>query len=123
MTLEEFFDTLIGDLKGRRLVPGDASRVVRGIAWEDAEAEGWLGPGEVVVTARDTLDDGFLDDIVEGGAPAVVWRTKAEPQAGTVRRIEEKGVGLAVVPPGVPLRRVVSVFGEGPKVPATDAAK
>ena len=118
MTLEEFFDTLIGELKGRRVVPGDASKVVRGITQED-DAEGWLGPGEVVVTARETLDEGFLDDIAEGGTPAVAWRTKVEPSAETIRRIEGKGIGLAVLPPVVPLRRVVSIFGDGSKAPAT----
>ena len=46
MTLEELFDTLIGELKGRRVVPGDTSRTVRGIAPED-EAGGWLGKDEV----------------------------------------------------------------------------
>ena len=119
MTLEELFDTLIGELKGRRVVPGDTSRTVRGIAPED-EAGGWLGKDEVVVTARETLDEGFLDEVAEGGAPGVVWRTKSEPPAETVRRFEGKGLGLAVLPPGVPLRRVVSLFGEDPKVRAED---
>lgn len=119
MTLEEFFDTLIGELKGRLLVPGDASRTVAGIALEDT-AEGWLGPDEVVVTARETLDEGFLDDVVEGGTPAVVWRTKTEPAAGTLRRVEGKGIGLAILPPGVPLRRVVSLSGEGSMAKSDD---
>ena len=119
MTLEEFFDNLVGELKGRRLAQGEASRVIRGIAAED-DAEGWLGPGEVVVTARETLDDGFLDDVVEGGAPAVVWRTKAEPSTETVRKVEGKRMGLAILPPGVPLRRVVSLSGEGSKAATND---
>ena len=119
MTLEELFDTLVGELKGRRVVPGDASGVVRGIAPED-EAEGWLGKGEVIVTDRETLDDGFLDDAIEGGAIAMVWRTKAEPRADTIRSIEGRGLGLAILPPGVPLRRVASLFGEDSKNKAED---
>ena len=108
MTLEELFDTLVGELKGRRVAPGDPARTVRGIAAED-DAAGWLRPDEVVVTAREALDEGFLDDVVEGGAPAVVWRTKGEPTAETIRRIEGKGIGLVILPPRVPLRRVVSL--------------
>ncbi len=118
MTLEEFFDNLVGELKGRRVVQGDPTRTVRGIAPDDA-AEGWLGPDEVVVTAREALDEGFLDDIVEGGAPAVVWRAKVEPSADTVRKVEGKGIGLAILPHEVPLRRVSFLSREGSK-PVTD---
>ena len=121
MTLEELFDTLVGELKGRRVVPGDPSRRVRGLAPDD-DAEGWLGPDEVVVTARETLDGGFLDDVSEGGAPAVVWRAKAEPTSETVRRFEDRGVGLAVLPQTVPLRRVLSLAGTESKTDAADAA-
>ncbi len=117
MTLEELFDNLVGELKGRRVAQGDPARAVRGIAPEDDTGD-WLGDGEVVVTAREFLDDGFLEDIVEGGAPAVVWRTKAEPTTETVRRVEGKGIGLAILPPGVPLRRVTSLFTEESKSPA-----
>ncbi|QIN78223.1 hypothetical protein GBA65_06540 [Rubrobacter marinus] len=120
MTLEEFFDNLVGELKGRRIVPGEPSRAVRGIAPED-DAAGWLGPDEVVVTARETLDDGFLDDVVGAGAPAVVWRTKAEPAAETVLMLEERGMGLAILPPGVPLRRVTSLSRERAKSAANGA--
>ena len=119
MTLEEFFDSLVGKLKGRRIAGGDPARKVLGIAPDD-EAEGWLGPDEVVVTAREALDEDFLDDIVRGGAPAVVWRTKAEPPADTVRKIEGKGLGLALLPPGVPLRRVAPLSGEGLKAANVD---
>ena len=120
MTLEEFFDALVGELKARRVAHGDLARTVRGIALED-DAEGWLGDGEIVVTARKILDEGFLDDVVEKGAPAVVWRAKAEPTADTVGRVEDKGVGLAILPQGVPLRRVLPLAGEKPKT-ATDGS-
>ena len=119
MTLEEFFDTLVGELKWRRVARGNPARTVRGITLED-DAEGWLGADEVVVTARDTLDDGFLDDILEKDAPAVVWRTKAEPAAETIRRVEGKGIGLALLPRGVPLRKVLSLSGQRAKPVATD---
>ena len=119
MTLEEFFDTLVGELKGRRIVKGDPARTLRGITPED-DAEGWLGPDEVVVTARDALDEAFLDDVVQGGASAVVWRTKTEPAAETMRRVEGRGIGLAILPQGVALRKVLSLSGETAKAAVND---
>ncbi len=121
MTLEEFFATLVGELKGRRVAQGDPARTVRGITLED-DTEGWLGTDEVVVTARDTLDEGFLDDILGRGAPAVVWRAKAEPTEETVARVEGKGVGLAILPQGVPLRRVLSLVAQESKAVSTDGS-
>ena len=112
MTLEELFDTLVGEFKGRRVAHGDPARQVLGISRED-DAEGWLSPGEVVVTARETLDEGFLDEVAEGGAPAVIWRAKAGPTDETIARFEGRGMGLVLLPPTVALRRVVSLWAGG----------
>ena len=117
MTLKELFNTLSEELGGRRLTPGEPGVPVRGLA-VDEEIDGWLGPDEVAVTARQKLDPRFLAGLVEGGAPAVVWRTGSEPPEETVQQAEELGLGLLVLSPDVPLRAMLSSFtpsveGEG----------
>jgi len=109
MILKELFNTLMEELGGRRLTPGEPGRPVEGLA-VDEETEGWLGPGEVAVTDRKELDDRFLATIAKGGAPAVVWRAKNEPPVETVRRAEELGLGLLALSPDVPLRELLSLF-------------
>jgi sugar diacid utilization regulator len=109
MILKELFNTLIEEFGGRRLTPGEPGRPVKGLA-VDEEAEGWLGPDEVAVTARKALDARFLAAVAQEGAPAVVWRTQSEPSAEAVRHAEELGLGLLAVSPDVPLRAVLSLF-------------
>jgi len=98
----------VGELGGRRIAPGEPGRAVRGLAL-DEEAEGWLGPDEAAVTAREELDPKFLDAVARGGAPGVVWRSKAEPSEEAARRIGELGLGLVALPPDVPLRKILPV--------------
>ena len=74
MILKELFNTLAKEFGARRLAPGDPGLSVRGLA-VDEETEGWLGPDEVVVTARAKLDVKFLAIVAEGVAPAIIWRT------------------------------------------------
>jgi sugar diacid utilization regulator len=117
MILKELFNTLIEELGGRRLAPGEPGRPVNGLAL-DEEAEGWLAPDEVVVTAREKLDTRFLAAAVEGGAPAVVWRTEDGPPAEMIRHARDLGLGLLALPPSVPLRELLALFardaeGEG----------
>src|SRR5215210_683795 len=117
MILKELFNTLIEELGGRRLAPGEPGRPVNGLAL-DEEAKGWLGPDEVVVTAREKLDTHFLAAAVEGGAPAVVWRTENDPPTETIRHARDLGLGLLALPPSVPLRELLALFardaeGEG----------
>ena len=117
MILKELFNTLIEELDGRRLAPGDPGRPLRGLA-VDEDAEGWLGPGEVVVTSREKLDPQFLAAIAEGGAPAVVWRVEDALSSEPTRQAAELGLGLLALPPSVPLRELLSLFtqdaeGEG----------
>ena len=117
MILKELFNTLIEELDGRRLAPGDPSRPAKGLA-VDEDAEGWLGPDEVVVTSREKLDSRFLADVAEGGAPAVIWRVADMPSSEVARQAEELGLGLLALPPSVPLRKLLALFtrdadGEG----------
>ncbi|MDP8953114.1 MAG: hypothetical protein M3N18_12940, partial [Actinomycetota bacterium] len=93
MILKELFNTLSEELGGRRLASGEPGAPVRGLA-VDEETDGWLAPDEVAVTARRKLEPRFLAGLVEGGAPAVVWRTGSEPPEETVRQAEELGLGL-----------------------------
>lgn len=117
MILKELFNTLIEELDGRRLAPGDPSRPAKGLA-VDEDAEGWLGPDEVVVTSREKLDSRFFADIAEGGAPAVIWRVADMPSSEVASQAEELGLGLLALPPSVPLRKLLALFtqdadGEG----------
>ncbi len=117
MILKELFNTLAKEFGARRLAPGDPGRSVRGLA-VDEETEGWLGPDEVVVTARAKLDDKFLAIVAEGVAPAIVWRTDTTITEDAARQARELGLGLFAVSPGVPLRDLFSIFardaeGEG----------
>ncbi|MDQ4001200.1 MAG: helix-turn-helix domain-containing protein [Actinomycetota bacterium] len=109
MILKELFNTLTEKHGGHRLVLGDSGRSVEGLAL-DEDAEGWLGPDEVVVTGRNKLDARFLAAVSEGGAPAVVWRAEGEPSEKTVKNAEELGLGLLAISPDVPLRELFSLF-------------
>src|SRR3712207_8319278 len=103
MILKELFNTLIEERNGRRLAPGDPGRPVKGLA-VDEDAEGWLGPDEVVVTSREKLDSLFLATVAKGSAPAVVWRVEDDPSSEAARHAEELGPGLLALSPSVPLR-------------------
>ena len=109
MILKELFNTLTEKHGGHRLALGDSGRSVEGLAL-DEDAEGWLGPDEVVVTGRKKLDARFLAAVSEGGAPAVVWRAEGEPSEQTVKNAEELGLGLLAISPDVPLRELFSLF-------------
>jgi len=117
MTLKELFNILIEELGGRRLASGEPGRPVRGVA-VDEETEGWLGPDEVVVTTRQSLDPRFLAACAKGGSPAVVWRAGGETPEDVAGYAGELGLGLIYVPANVPLRALLSLFardaeGEG----------
>ncbi len=109
MVLKELFNVLAEEFGGRRLTPGEPGRLVRGLA-VDEEADDWLGPDEVAVTARKELDPRFLAAAAKRGAPAVVWRTESEPAEETVQQAGELGLGLLAIPSGVPLRAMLSLF-------------
>ncbi|MDQ3912075.1 MAG: helix-turn-helix domain-containing protein [Actinomycetota bacterium] len=109
MILKELFNTLVERFGGQHLASGDPGCPIKGLAL-DEEVEGWLGPGEVVVTARTEIKAKFLAAISEGGAPAVVWRTEDEPSPESVRLAEGSGLGLLAISPDVPLRELLALF-------------
>src|SRR5215218_7651149 len=111
MILKEFSRILVEELGALRLAPGDPARPVRGLAVEEP-TKGWLAPDEVAITSRERLDDGFLRSVSETGSPAVVWRTGGEPPE-VEEIVAELGLGLFIVSPEVPLRRLLSVFSGG----------
>ena len=100
---------LTSEFGGRCLAPGDPRRTVGGLAVEEP-AEGWIEKGEAAVSGRDILDMDFLTELRERGAPALIWRKNGGPPADVVDKARELGLGLLVVPPEVPLRRLLSIF-------------
>jgi sugar diacid utilization regulator len=109
MILKEFSRMLVEEIGARRLVPGDAVRPVRGLAVEEPTGD-WLEKDEVAVTSRERLEDEFLHSISETGSPAVLWRKDGEPPPEAAQRATELGLGLFMVSPEVPLRRLLSFF-------------
>ena len=77
-------------------LPGDAARQVRGLA-VDEPVKGWISADEVAVTARETLDEDFMQEVASIGSPAVVWRLEGEVPAESVGRAAALGVGLFVL--------------------------
>lgn len=108
MKLEEF-SRVVQDLGGASFGGGDGEVMVEGIAVEEP-VEGWLGEGEAVITGRGNLGAELLKELGEAGAPAVVWRTREEPDAGIVDLASSLGVRLFTLSPKIPLRRVLSAF-------------
>jgi sugar diacid utilization regulator len=107
--LKDFSLILLQELDADCPLPGDASRQVRGLAI-DEPVKGWISADEVAVTARESLDEDFLQGVASIGSPAVVWRLEGEAPAESVGRAAELGVGLFVLTPDVPLRRLFEIF-------------
>ncbi|HEX5915638.1 MAG TPA: helix-turn-helix domain-containing protein, partial [Rubrobacter sp.] len=102
---------LLQELDADCPLPGDATRQVRGLA-VDEPVKGWISADEVAVTARESLDEDFLQAVASIGSPAVVWRLEGEAPAESVERAAELGVGLFVLAPDVPLRRLFEIFSQ-----------
>jgi len=64
----------------------------------------------VAVTARGSLDEDFLQELASTGSPAIVWRLEGEAPVESVERAADLGVGLFVLAPDVPLRRLFEIF-------------
>ncbi len=111
MTLEEFTRTLVEEFGARCLVEGDGERVVLGLALEET-AEGWLAHDEVAVSGREAPDGKFLKTLLTAGSPGLVLRVEDAPP-GSVELARELGLGLFLVSPTVPLRRLLSIFSGG----------
>jgi sugar diacid utilization regulator len=109
--LKDFSLILLQELDADCPLPGDATRQVRGLA-VDEPVKGWISADEVAVTARESLDEDFLQGVASIGSPAVVWRLEGEAPAESVGRAAELGVGLFVLTPDVPLRRLFEIFSQ-----------
>ena len=109
MILKDFSLILLEELDADCPLPGDPSRQARGLA-VDEPVKCWISPDEAAITARESLDEDFLQGIVSAGSPAIVWRREGEAPADSVERAAELGIGLFVLTPEVPLRRVFGIF-------------
>jgi sugar diacid utilization regulator len=109
--LKDFSQILLEELDADCPLPGVASRQVRGLA-VDEPVKGWISPGEVAITARETLDEDFLQGVASTGSPAIVWRLEGEAPTEAVARAAALGVGLFVLTPEVPLRRLFEIFSQ-----------
>jgi sugar diacid utilization regulator len=109
--LKDFSLILLQELDADCPLPGEATRRVRGLA-VDEPVKGWISADEVAVTARKTLDEDFLQEVASIGSPAIVWRLEGEAPAESVERAAELGVGLFVLAPDVPLRRLFEIFSQ-----------
>jgi sugar diacid utilization regulator len=109
--LKDFSLILLQELDADCPLPGDAARQVRGLA-VDEPIKGWISADEVAVTARQTLEEDFMQEVASIGSPAVVWRQEGEAPAESVGRAAEVGVGLFVLTPDVPLRRLFEIFSQ-----------
>ncbi|MDP8940835.1 MAG: helix-turn-helix domain-containing protein [Actinomycetota bacterium] len=115
MILRDFSQILTEDLGARYPLKGDESRAVSGLAVDEGAegANGWLEPGEIVVSARKKLDDEFLNHAQKAGAPALIWRTNADLEEDTAKLVRKLDIGFFTLTPSVPLKRLFSVFSTG----------
>ena len=107
--LKDFSRILLEELGADCLLPGDANRQVRGLA-VDEPVKGWISSDEAALTDREWLDEEFLEVISSTGSPVVVWRTRLQVHPGTVELAAALELGLLVLSPGVPLRKLLAVF-------------
>jgi len=107
--LKDFSLILLQELDADYPLPGDAARQVRGLA-VDEPVKGWISADEVAVTARESLDEDFVQGVASAGSPAIVWRLEGEAPAESVGRAAALGIGLFVLTPDVPLRRLFEIF-------------
>ncbi|MEJ7840736.1 MAG: helix-turn-helix domain-containing protein [Rubrobacter sp.] len=103
---------LLEELEADCPLPGDPSRLVTGLAVEEP-LKGWLGPDEAAITARETLDEDFLESVAAGGSPAVVWRSDVSAPTAVTEKMSALGLGLLVLSPDVPLRRLQAALSGG----------
>jgi sugar diacid utilization regulator len=107
--LKDFSLILLEELGTDCPLPGDPTRQVRGLA-VDEPVKGWISPDEVAVTARGTLDKEFMQELASTGSPAIVWRLEGEAPVESVEQAADLGIGLFVLAPDVPLRRLFEIF-------------
>ena len=112
MILKEFSRILIEDFGAACPAPGEGGRSVRGLAVEEG-VEGWIEAGEVGITSGSSLDPELLEVLKEAGAPALLWRTNVESPDGVADRARELGLGLFLLSPDMPLKKLFSIFSGG----------
>ncbi|HEY6580208.1 MAG TPA: helix-turn-helix domain-containing protein [Rubrobacter sp.] len=111
MILKDFSRILLEELEADCPLPGEATRRVRGLAI-DEPVKAWISPDEVAVTDREILDDDFMNSVATAGSPAVVWRREGEAQPEAVEQAAALGLGLFLLAPEVPLKRLFDVFSQ-----------
>jgi sugar diacid utilization regulator len=109
--LKDFSRILLEELEADCPLPGEATRRVRGLAI-DEPVKAWISPDEVAVTDRAILDDDFMNSVATAGSPAVVWRREGEAQPEAVEQAAALGLGLFLLAPEVPLKRLFEVFSQ-----------
>ena len=109
--LKGFSRILLEELGAVCPLAGDGARRVRGLA-VDEPVKGWISPDEAALTTRERLDEAFLTEVASSGSPAVIWRTESQAAPETIERAATLGLALFVLPPGVPLRKLLAVFSE-----------
>jgi sugar diacid utilization regulator len=109
--LKDFSRILLEELGADCPLPGNAARRVRGLA-VDEPVKGWISSDEAAVTAREWLDEEFLKAISSAGSPVVVWRSEDQAPPETVELAANLGLGLFVLPPSVPLRKLFAGFSD-----------
>jgi hypothetical protein len=109
--LKDFSRILLEELEADCPLPGDATRRVRGLA-VDEPVKGWISPDEVAVTDRETLDEDFMKTVASSGSPAIVLRGRDGIKPGAVEQAAALGLGLFLLAPDVPLKRLFEVFSQ-----------
>ncbi len=109
--LKDFSRILLEDVDADCPLPGDPTRKVRGLA-VDEPVKGWISPDEVAITARESLDEDFVHFVASSGSPAIIWRREGDAPAESVERATSCGIGLFVLTPEVPLRRLFGIFAQ-----------
>jgi sugar diacid utilization regulator len=107
--LKDFSLILLEELDADCPLPGDATRQVRGLA-VDEPVKSWISPDDVAITTRGSLDEDFMQEVASTGSPAIVWRLEGEAPVESVERAADLGIGLFVLTPDVPLRRLFEIF-------------
>lgn len=110
--LKDFSRMMLEELGADCPLPGDASRMVSGLAL-DEPLKGWISRDEAAVTVREKLDDEFLKFVADEGSPAIVWRADNDVPPGTLERASALNLALFVLPPDVPMRRLQTAFSGG----------
>ena len=112
MILKDFARVLLEELDADCPLPGDPSRMVTGLAVEEP-IKGWLGRDEAAFTARESMDDAFLENVAGDGCPVVVWRSGAAVPSAVGEKMSALGLALLVLPPDVPFRRLQVALSGG----------